>query len=334
MKNSILKMVSIIAIIMFVINIMPSFVKATGSDVGAIILEKANGDRVIYIEGLDSKDFKYAFSSNEDAPETDYTTCNTDSNGENVAYLENDETYDYMFLKYGEETDIDIIELNSLKTITEGEIAEVEKLTTKISVDTNQAITYSSTKEDGTTVTTTVGRIVITDDENCNYKYQLIEILDNNNTVSEVNATAVELYEQLAVLENASKMYEKLKAEITIRDNYKTLLDNAKWADVKEMAIDQPEEAQIGEKYIVLIQKLNNGNVVENDIQFMTCDRKDDADVEYTNTIETKTVEKKKTLPITGENLALYIILGIVILAIIIVAVRMKYLEGKKNGKH
>ena len=96
----------------------------------------------------------------------------------------------------------------------------------------------------------------------------------------------------------------------------------------------QPENSQKGEKFIVLIQKLQAGNVVESDIQFMTCDRADDADVEYTNTTITKTIEKKTALPITGENLALYIILAVIIVAIVIVAIRMRYLKGKENGKH
>ena len=43
----------------------------------------------------------------------------------------------------------------------------------------------------------------------------------------------------------------------------------------------------------------------------------------------TKKVEKKTALPVTGENLALYVVFGIIILAIIILVIRMK--KAKNN---
>ena len=39
-------------------------------------------------------------------------------------------------------------------------------------------------------------------------------------------------------------------------------------------------------------------------------------------------------LPITGENVILYIALGLILIAIIAVSVRMKQLKGKNNEKH
>ena len=256
----------------------------------------------------------------------------TDSNGEKVASLESGKTYKYMFITEEEKTSV--IELDSLKSITEEEISNVEQLTKIISVKTDESKSESSTAEDGTTITKTRGKIVITEEGDYKYQYQLIEILDTNGSTETLNQTAVELYDELVVVENAETMYDKLVAEITIRDDYAELLENATWTDVKDMEILQPENSQKGEKFIVLIQKLQAGNVVESDIQFMTCDRADDADVEYTNTTITKTIEKKTALPITGENLALYIILAVIIVAIVIVAIRMRYLKGKENGKH
>ena len=83
------------------------------------------------------------------------------------------------------------------------------------------------------------------------------------------------------------------------------------------------------EKYVVLIQEVKDGKTVRTDVQFMTCAREDDSGVEETNTTQTKTIEKKTKLPVTGENLVLYIIFGVVILAIIILAVRIK--KDEKN---
>ena len=332
MKNSIKKMMGIIFTIIFVIAMMPSYARAEDDSLEAVILVKSSGEKIIYIKGLDSTDFKYAFSNNEEEANTvTYKTCLTDSNGENVVYLTQNETYKYMFISNGES--VETVDLETLKSITEEEILEIEGLTTKISVDTEKSTSYSETTEDGTSVTTTLGKIVITEEGNYTYQYQLIEILDKNNTVTEINETAVELYAQISELENASTMFEKLSAEITIRDDYKQLLENATWVNVNENTILQPEDSQEGEKYIVLLQKLEGDNVVENDIQFMTCGREDDADVEYTEKTETKLVEKRTELPVTGENLVLYIVLVIIIIAIIIVAIRMKKLKGKENEK-
>ena len=331
MKNSSFKVVGIILAIILAIAIMPSFVKAAEINTNAVILEKASGEKIIYIKDLNSTEFKYAFSDSQDDSSLVYKTCLTDSNGEKVASLESGKTYKYMFITEEEKTSV--IELDSLKSITEEEISNVEQLTKIISVKTDESKSESSTAEDGTTITKTRGKIVITEEGDYKYQYQLIEILDTNGSTETLNQTAVELYDELVVLENAETMYDKLVAEITIRDDYAELLENATWTDVKDMEILQPENSQKGEKFIVLIQKLQAGNVVESDIQFMTCDRADDADVEYTNTTITKTIEKKTALPITGENLALYIILAVIIVAIVIVAIRMRYLKGKENGK-
>lgn len=331
MKNSILKMVCIMLVIILSLAIIPSFVRAAEGETEAVILQKTSGEKIVYIKGLENTEFKYAFSDMKEDSSLIYTTCLTDSNGEKVATIESGKIYKYMFIE--EQGSTRTIELDNIKSITEQEIAQVESLTTRISVKTDESVSESST-QDGTTVTTTRGKIVINEEGKYDYQYQLIEILDTNNSTETLNQTAVELYEQLSILENATTMYEKLIAEITIRDNYSELLTNAEWTDVKEMSILQPEESQKGEKYIVLIQKMENGNSVESDIQFMTCNREDEADVEYKNETIVTTVEKRTELPVTGENLVLYIILAVIIVAIIIIAVRMKYLKGKEDGKH
>lgn len=326
MKKSKLRLVCMILTIIFVISIMPTFVRAT-DNIEAVILENANGEKIIYIKGMSSTEFKYAFSDDSEATDLMYTTSLKDTNGENVAIIESGETYKYMFLVQQDKTDI--IELTSLEVITNKEIEKIETLTKTISVVTDDSTSETSTTEDGTTVMTTTGKIVIQDKGK--YQYQLIEILDKNESTKKVNETAVELYNKLTELEKTNTMYEKLMIEITIRDDYNTLIEQADWEDVEEMTILQSQDAQKGEKYIVLIQKIEDGESGINDMQIMTCDRADDADVEYTNKTEIKVVEKKTALPVTGENLALYIVLGVIILAIIILVIRMKYVKGKQN---
>ena len=109
-------------------------------------------------------------------------------------------------------------------------------------------------------------------------------------------------------------------AEITVRDNYKKLLKDATWTNAKNNTIPEPKESQNGEKFVVLIREVKDGKTVREDVQFMTCARADDKGVEETE----KQIEKKKKLPITGENLALYIIFGVIILAIIVLIIKIR----------
>lgn len=320
MKNSVLKLMSIILITLFVISIIPMAVMAANTD--AVILEKTDGNKIVYIKGMNQTEFKYAFSNNEsDATSATYITATKDTNSEYVAFLAAGETYKYMFIQNGENTET--VQLDSLKTITEKEIAEVEKLTKIIKVSTDESDS-KITKDGDTVITTVTGKITVTDKGN--YQYQLIEIVDKNSSTDKINETALELYNQLETLNNdGTKMYDKLLAEITVRDNYKKLLENATWTDAKNNTIPEPKDAQNGEKFVVLIREVKDGKTVREDVQFMTSSRADDKGVEKSE----KQVEKKKKLPITGENLALYVIFGIIILAIIVLIVRMN--KAKKD---
>ena len=319
MKNSLLKLTSIILITLFVIAIIPKAVMAASTD--GVILEKSDGEKIIYIKGMNQTEFKYSFSNNEsDASSATYVTATKDSNSEYVAFIEAGETYDYMFIQNGETTET--IKLNSLKTITEKEIEEVEKLTKIINVSTDQS-DIKITKDGNTVITTTTGKIVVTDKGN--YQYQLIEIVDKNSSVEKINETALELYNQLEKLNSDSKMYDKIVAEIIVRDNYKKLIKDAIWTNAKNNTIPEPKDSQNGEKFVVLIKEIKDGKTVREDVQFMTCARADDKGVEETE----KQVEKKKKLPITGENLVLYVIFGIIILAIIVLIVRIR--KSNKN---
>ena len=325
MNKVMLKLVSTLIILILALTLIPSYSHAAEDEKNIIILEKENGEKVIYINGIDTIDFKYAFSDNEEE-NLNYLSAVKESNGVNVATLEANQTYKYMFIQ--EETNSSKVELSSARTITEEELKEIEELTKIIDVETTDSNRNVSKKEDGTTVTKTTGKITIKPEGE--YQYQMWEVLDKNNSSKELNETAVELYNQLSKLENATNMYEKLQIEITIRDDYKKLLDEAKWEDATNKEIMQPEDSQNGEKFVVLIQEVKDGETVKTDVQFMTTAREDDEDVEYTNTVQSKVVEKKTKLPVTGENLILYIIFGVVIIAIIILAVRMKQ-KGNEN---
>ena len=314
MKKSILKLTCIILITIFTVALMPIAVRAA-SDMDGVILEKADGSKIIYVKDMKNTEFKYAFSDSEDSSGATFLTASKDTNDEYVATMEKNEKAKYMFVQIEENTSI--IELAKQKNINENEIKEIEKLTKIIGVETTGTDSVVS-KDGDKTITTINGKIVITDEGT--YQYQIFEVVDKNSSTKTPNETAVHLYNQLSKLENADGMYNKLLAEITIRDDYKKLIDNAKWEDAKKNEIPQPKDSQIDEVFVVIIREVKDGKEVRKDVQFMTTARQDAEGVEKTS----KEVTKKTKLPVTGENLALYIVFGVIILAIIILIVKMR----------
>ena len=89
----------------------------------------------------------------------------------------------------------------------------------------------------------------------------------------------------------------------------------------------QPEDAENGTKYAVLLKKEENGKTTY-DVQFLTSYK----EVEKTETTETVKKEVKTALPVTFDNPILFIALGVVLVAIVIVAIRMRKVS-KKNEK-
>ena len=326
MKNSKLKLVYL-ALVVLLITIIPTIINAANNSEG-IVLEKSSSEKIIYVKDMEETEYKYAFSDGDDTTSATYVTATKDSNGRYVAVLDNGKTYKNLFIMIGTDTSTaKIINLEKAKTIKVEEIEDIEKITKIIGVKTDESETNIK-NDDGTMITTTIGKIVVTDDGK--YQYQLFEVLDKNNSTKTLNSTAVELYNQLEEIENSSTMFDKLKAEIIIRDNYKTLLDNANWENAKNnKEIFEPENALKGEKFLVLIQEIDeNGKTVRTDIQFMTCDRKDKAEEAVT---KDKKVKKITRLPVTGESLALYIALAVVILAIIVLIIKMKKAKAQNN---
>ena len=96
------------------------------------------------------------------------------------------------------------------------------------------------------------------------------------------------------------------------------------------MTIEQPEESVQGDKYIVLLQKLENDNIVATDIQILNCFESEEI-VKETEKVPVKVTTK---LPVTGEDITLYVILGIIILVIIAVIVRIVIIKSKGKNEN
>lgn len=77
MKNSILKLISILIIAVLVIALLPAITRAANTE--GVILEKTNGEKIIYIKDMNTTEFKYAFSDNEsDLSSATYITATKD----------------------------------------------------------------------------------------------------------------------------------------------------------------------------------------------------------------------------------------------------------------
>lgn len=98
------------------------------------------------------------------------------------------------------------------------------------------------------------------------------------------------------------------------------------------MTIKQPEESVAGDKYIVLLKKVEKVARTEEttvDIQFLTA-----FDSYVPNVIKEEIiVQETSKLPITYDSIALFVALGIVILLVVIVFIRMKKLSKQNEEK-
>ena len=98
MKNSILKLTCIVLITIFTVALMPVAVRAA-SNTDGIILEKADGSKIIYVKDMKTTEFKYAFSNSDDSTGATFLTAAKDTNDEYVAFMEKETSAKYMFVQ-------------------------------------------------------------------------------------------------------------------------------------------------------------------------------------------------------------------------------------------
>ena len=255
-----------------------------------------------------------------------------DTNGVNIACLEKDAKVDfskdiYIAIKEGEgdKATYSSIKLNLSNAITKEEMANVEKLTKKISIKISKSKPISR-EENGVKKTETVDQIEITDDEDCKYKYELIK-LDGNE--KESIKQFMGLVNTLNDSYKTMSMYNKVLVATGIRDSYKELFNNGKLVNVENMAIMEPKEAVKGDRYLVLIQKEKKGKIIDNDIQFLNCTREENQE----KIKETKVTKETSVLPVTYDSIVLIVILAVIVVLIVAVVLRMRKLNAKENNK-
>ena len=126
--------------------------------------------------------------------------------------------------------------------------------------------------------------------------------------------------------------YEKVQIDTEFYDLYSKLIENAKWQEVENMRIEQPESTiegtGTGDQYVVLLKKVENG-VETTDVQFLT------ASYDYEPNVVKEVVATQETtkLPITYDSIALIVVLAVVVIAIIAVFIKIKRLNKDEESK-
>ena len=124
-------------------------------------------------------------------------------------------------------------------------------------------------------------------------------------------------------------MYEKIQIGEQFNKLYSEVTSETNWQKVEDMIIQQPEDSKEGNKYIVLLKKVDKKGTTTMDIQFLTA-----FDSYKPNIIKEEIIVQETTkLPITYDSIALFVVLGIIVALAIVVFIRIKKLSNQNEGK-
>ena len=338
------KFVAITLIMLLSLSIIPTNAFAVSRENAEIVKAKnENGEDyyIVYVEGVEDNEFKYATSTGEEALDMNNISLNfknsvkdDNGNGTNSVAVLNDEA-NYLYVK--ETSGINsIIKLDFDNVIDQEKVAEVEGTTNRIATK-EVLVSQRNEKIKEVKYEQTIGGLEILEDENSNYKYESI-ILPAKD-YSEL----MQLVDELNTNYEEKDMYSKIKFAREFSEKYDDLIsyaDSQTWTTVEDNLILQPEDAQKDDEYVVIIRRTvassgivrrlraRAGNTATYDVKFMVSDRNE----VLPEKTEVKTTSKRTTkLPITGDSLILFAILAVIVIALIIVYVRMKKLQNKDN---
>ena len=326
------KKVMLVFLLVLLIMLLPTRIFAATQSVAIV---KVENDYSIYIDGLENKDFKFAFTNQNPEDETSFESQLIpnweDNNGVNIACLEEDTSLNlnepvFMIVKVGEELSVTELDLN--KAISKTDMAGVEAITTIIDVDTTQTTTTSD-NENGVVTTQTVGQVNIIESAEYNYKdyeyqYNLIKI---DGTESETATKLSNLVDSLQSTYSTLSTYNKILKTAEIRDLYLSLREEAVYSKVNDYVIYQPEDSKEGDKYLVLLQQLSGKKVIREDIQFLICTEGHKQEVVK----EVKEIKKATALPRTFDSIVLLVVLAVIVITAIAVILRIRKLNKNEE---
>ena len=333
MKKSTIKLVAFGMLVLMLLSIFTVPVKAETYE--KVVLKKANKEFLIYYKDICNDEFEFAFSLDKSQPTDDLFTRSAKDQGDegalDVAYV--DETlYDtyfdtskaaYIWIKDNNDQMVvsaDLVDLTD--ALNDGMIELVNNTTKRIDVDTTQTHEIHE-MVDGVDTTVTTGKVVVDEKGGAKYSYTLTRLTD-------ITTKANKLFDLAEALkEDISDTYTNLSLSKQFYDLYMELMPtNSEWTEVENSEILQPDNTVEGDKYIVYLKE-ETADSITVDAKFLTCVYKADEGVDQKEETITETVK----LPVTFDSgTILFIILGIIVLALVIFAIiRVKANKKDEN---
>lgn len=333
MKKSTIKLVAFGMLVLMLLSIFTVPVKAETYE--KVVLKKANKEFLIYYKDICNDEFEFAFSLDKSQPTDDLFTRSAkdqaDEGALDVAYIDATlyDTYfatnkaAYIWIKDNNDQMVVSADLVDLTDALNDEMIELVNNTTKrIDVDTTQT---HETHEmvDGVDTTVTTGKVVVDEKGGAKYSYTLTRLTDTTTKANKLFDLAE------ALKEDISDTYTNLSLSKQFYDLYMELMPtNSEWTEVENSEILQPDNTVEGDKYIVYLKE-ETADSITVDAKFLTCVYKADEGVDQKEETITETVK----LPVTFDSgTILFIILGIIVLALVIFAIiRVKANKKDEN---
>ena len=332
MKKSTIKLVAFGMLVLMLLSIFTVPVKAETYE--KVVLKKADKEFLIYYKDICNDEFEFAFSVDNSQPADDLFTRSAkdqaDEGALDVAYIDATlyDTYfatnkAYIWIRdnnYQMVVSADLVDLTD--ALNDGMIELVNNTTKRIDVDTTQT---HETHEivDGVDTTITTGKVVVDEKSGAKYSYTLTRLTDTTTKANKLFDLAE------ALKEDISDTYTNLSLSKQFYDLYMDLMPtDSEWTEVENSEILQPDNTVEGDKYIVYLKE-ETADSTTVDAKFLTCVYKADEGVEQKEETITETVK----LPVTFDRgTILFIILGIIVLALVIFAIiRVKANKKDEN---
>lgn len=351
MKKTLTKKVMFCMIIMtMMFPLLQGISLATDSNVEHTqMIKKSDNEYIIYVSYENESNelvflnekFEFAFSNEAEVADKS-TLVFQDSaldqaeNGNHIAYVDSKlyskyfegKENTYLWVKQESDYKLESEKINLTNSLTEETIQKLNNVTKMIKVTVGEKTLPTETINE-VKVNHKIGTLTI-DEQTGTYSHKmlkategtdakkLIDLAEKLNKVDEEN-----MFNKLSTYNEFKALYNKLKPEI----------EDDKWTQVENYTIEQPENSKTGEQYLVWLKNEDevetnaNTRTADNtviDVQIMTC-----VD-EYIPEYEKQEIIIKETtkLPITGDNITLFVIAGVILILIIIVVV----LKLKENN--
>lgn len=306
-------------------------VNATAEDMA--VLENANGDYLIYLNGHLNDEYSYAITTSADVEENNlnwYTA--EDTKGNKVIKVSKDQVGSYLWVKIDDEIIKKAEPINISEVSTEAEINEMKTLTTRIKVDATQTIT-EETREENVIRTVTQGTLKITDDANAKYSYDVLLLNGENancqelvNVMNKINSD-MDIFESIKLSQEYTNLWNNIGnnsiigiinipkidleypiLDITTKENMRTSITRFSGGNVNEIGnlalaghnnydgtmFGKNDELVVGDKiYLTDLQK----NTVEYEINSIFVTDPNDVSI-----LETNEEEIREVTLITCEN--------------------------------